>query len=266
MCEVNDGTKFCSKCRCTSYCSRECQASHWKTHHKKVCQPDAIVVALKAGNLLPENYRPYSADELKPANFWVILPGTAKRVPTDDRDALCQLLESVDAEFSLDGDLVSVSDAVASAMGWRNVANSFASGYGVEDSYALRVCYDRNFASRKDLDPNFAASPLYSSQSPLRGRFVVYKVKSVVPHDADGSADGTAAVAATGSMAAACEGDLGARTGPVPFPKTEIVDMCVWRRYCGRQGCTSSRIHRENMRRREMQAILEKTKFETVML
>ena len=38
----------------------------------------------------------------------------------------------------------------------------------------------------------------------------------------------------------------------------------VWRRYCGRLGCTSSRVHRENMRRRELEAVLAKTKFEHI--
>jgi hypothetical protein len=35
---TNIGTKLCSRCRHTRYCSRECQAMHWKSgDHRKVC-------------------------------------------------------------------------------------------------------------------------------------------------------------------------------------------------------------------------------------
>lgn len=33
--------KMCSRCGATAYCSRECQAAHWKAGHKKECRSDS---------------------------------------------------------------------------------------------------------------------------------------------------------------------------------------------------------------------------------
>ena len=45
----------------------------------------------------------------------------------------------------------------------------------------------------------------------------------------------------------------------VPFAKSEIVDLCLWRRYVGSTlgGLHSSRMYRENMRRREMEGYMK---------
>ena len=37
-------TKFCSRCRCVTYCSRECQEAHW-TNHKSYCGHSAALIA-----------------------------------------------------------------------------------------------------------------------------------------------------------------------------------------------------------------------------
>ena len=37
-------TKYCSRCRCVTYCSRECQEAHW-TRHKRYCDNDATIIA-----------------------------------------------------------------------------------------------------------------------------------------------------------------------------------------------------------------------------
>ena len=37
-------TKYCSRCRCITYCSRECQIAHW-TEHKPNCDINAAIVA-----------------------------------------------------------------------------------------------------------------------------------------------------------------------------------------------------------------------------
>jgi len=35
----------CGRCRCVRYCSRDCQAAHWKSGHKQHCQPAAATAA-----------------------------------------------------------------------------------------------------------------------------------------------------------------------------------------------------------------------------
>ena len=37
-------TKYCSRCRCATYCSRECQVADW-TMHKTYCDNDAAIIA-----------------------------------------------------------------------------------------------------------------------------------------------------------------------------------------------------------------------------
>ena len=37
-------TKYCSRCRCVTYCSRECQEAHW-TDHKSYCDHSAALIA-----------------------------------------------------------------------------------------------------------------------------------------------------------------------------------------------------------------------------
>ena len=37
-------TKYCSRCRCATYCSRECQVAHWK-RHKPDCDKSAEIIA-----------------------------------------------------------------------------------------------------------------------------------------------------------------------------------------------------------------------------
>lgn len=41
--------QFCSRCKCMYYCSRDCQAKHWKAGHKKTCKPlDEPIMVKKA--------------------------------------------------------------------------------------------------------------------------------------------------------------------------------------------------------------------------
>ena len=36
------GTDMCSRCKSVFYCSRDCQRSHWKAGHKKVCKKAGV--------------------------------------------------------------------------------------------------------------------------------------------------------------------------------------------------------------------------------
>jgi len=38
-------TMYCSRCRCVTYCSRECQKADWKRHHQPVCDKKAAIKA-----------------------------------------------------------------------------------------------------------------------------------------------------------------------------------------------------------------------------
>ena len=37
-------TKYCSRCRCATYCSRECQVADW-SRHEPVCDDNAVIIA-----------------------------------------------------------------------------------------------------------------------------------------------------------------------------------------------------------------------------
>jgi hypothetical protein len=43
------GAKRCSKCKSILYCSKECQANHWKAVHKKVCCRGAYITDVEHG-------------------------------------------------------------------------------------------------------------------------------------------------------------------------------------------------------------------------
>jgi hypothetical protein len=46
--KCNDGTplKRCAQCKMTTYCSRECQISHWKGRHKPLCSQSGMLSKL----------------------------------------------------------------------------------------------------------------------------------------------------------------------------------------------------------------------------
>ena len=42
-CETEDASLVCSRCRCTRYCSKQCQKTHWtEGGHKKYCSLDPL--------------------------------------------------------------------------------------------------------------------------------------------------------------------------------------------------------------------------------
>ena len=38
-------TKYCSRCRCVTYCSRECQVADWSRHKQSSCDTNAAIIA-----------------------------------------------------------------------------------------------------------------------------------------------------------------------------------------------------------------------------
>jgi MYND finger len=35
---AGEHVKWCSRCQCVRYCSRRCQAEHWRDGHRRVCK------------------------------------------------------------------------------------------------------------------------------------------------------------------------------------------------------------------------------------
>lgn len=104
-----DADRFdrCAKCKCTKYCSRDCQRAHWADHKKacKACVPMAEQVAdLKAKEPL-----------VHPAPFGVVARARAEtaRARKADRDAAKQargLAPEADAEPPADDDDMQTRD------------------------------------------------------------------------------------------------------------------------------------------------------------
>ena len=301
-CEKEGASKFCQKCRCTPYCSRECQALHWKAAHSKVCRPDPLVGVLSVpGVKLPE-LRDYTVQEAsEEALFWVMRAGTCADKPVDNRDAHCMLIQQPAASFSMlpaadSGRLGVIDVADVGAVGWTSaVADSeVASGYNsIEDKAYFRVFWERRPPAGTE-ENRIAHALVLTGSSKYFGNFVVAKVRrEAIPSDDDTSycAGATATDSSTSdggneasllslsslslpsppkstpqAMPVASDGRF--REVPVPFTKPELVDACVWRWFCGAPpprglgGLTSSRTHRENMRRREMAGFLAKQGFE----
>ena len=65
FCGSENSSKLCSKCKTASYCGRECQMQHWRTH-KIICKPEVTIdetpkdIALDSicfrGKELPEEF------------------------------------------------------------------------------------------------------------------------------------------------------------------------------------------------------------------
>ena len=130
-------------------------------------------------------------------------------------------------------------------MGWMDgVESSVVTGYSYEDQEIFRAWYSTTFQSNGPAaDENNLANAIVNA--PVhRGTFVVAKLCREIVRKPDGSQEFTISESL------------------VPFSKDELVDMCLWRRYCGRLGLVSSRLHRENMRRLEMQGYLSTQGFE----
>ena len=47
-CTKPNATSRCGKCKVVKYCSRDCQAKHWKSGHKKCCQKAAENCTLRS--------------------------------------------------------------------------------------------------------------------------------------------------------------------------------------------------------------------------
>jgi len=301
LCEYKPAAKVCTKCRVTRYCSRECQLSHWKHGHKPHCAPDPLLRA--DPQLLPlPSYRAFTPEELRERGpFVTLLPGSCGRAPDDDRDALCQLVVANEDFATIKQDypeghvhlgrgqrLTGVSPEVAARMGWAggagagdsgeggeggeggapsdaraaNVRSSYMSGFSQEDQLFFRVWYDESL-SVADAPTGTAAKEQQQQQQPEnlvanaavsasavpvpRGAFVLGKVRYEIVLDGD-----------TGELVSLDE-------VLVPCSVAEVVSMLLWRRYLGSHGQVSSRVFRENMRKREVASYVKEHRKRTQM-
>ena len=286
QCEINVAKKFCTKCKCTPYCSRKCQAAHWKAIHAKACFPDPLISSLASPTAatLP-TFRPFTEDEERSeAIFFVMRAGTCASKPADNRDAHCMLIGPADPAFDVtideiiesesvagaaEGQYTRVSSAAAAAMGWPRsgeggmVVSAAGSGYSSEDATFFRFFWWQprgGNGERGLLEENRIAHAMVVLEPGRKhtGNFAVAKVQREPAPGGEGSGGGDGG----------CDGAPRWREVLVPFTKAELVDACCWRWFCGAPtprglgGLGSSRLHRENMRRREMQGFLKSQGFE----
>jgi len=242
-CEL-PASRVCTRCRCTVYCSEECQRKHWRSSHKAQCTSDPLFGISKELSL--PRYRDFSAEE-KQENFaFTLLPGRCKGQQTNDRDGYCRLVEITEQEFvdfwhKKNSKQVVEKDEenrIVSMMGWgfMGMGTEPVTGFSGEDSVIFRVFFDDNFQNNPELDENLIAHILINCSGTTRGKVVVVKTK--------------------------INQENGTETW-IPFSKAELVDMMTWRVFCGRHQMVSSRMFRENMRRREMQDFMATTPFKT---
>ena len=59
-CNVEEGTKRCSGCKQTYYCSKECQTKHWQIHKKK-CKQIRRKKAKRNTNTKPKQHGIYKS-------------------------------------------------------------------------------------------------------------------------------------------------------------------------------------------------------------
>lgn len=59
----------CSRCKCTWYCSKECQRSHWKVHKKSCKSLQASLDALERGNCPQTLEKAHEVDQARLADF-----------------------------------------------------------------------------------------------------------------------------------------------------------------------------------------------------
>jgi len=243
MCNVKPASMVCTRCRCTRYCGRECQKKHWtEGGHKQQCSLDPLYHL--SGVPIPK-YRTYTPNELKEEHSaYILQPGLLYGTEIDDRDSYCRLVVPASQEIvdcyrkvapSFNGAIKTGTTAevkLRKLMGWNHIGKNSALGYSYEDRQVFRVLFDFNHLSRSDLEGNNIAQTLVQMESSprrqCRGKFLVVKV------------------------------DKDVTSKPIPFPKSELVDLMVWRLYLGRFRLISTRMFRENMRRREFKVAIEK--------
>ena len=122
----------------------------------------------------------------------------------------------------------------------RQAASEGVAGYSQEDRVLFRAFFDSEHRTRDHLEPNLIAGT-FVNQEGLRGRFVIAKIERNVEDQ-----DGVESLVET----------------LVPYSKQELVDLCVWRRFCGSNlaGTVSTRVFRENMRRKELEGYVAQNK------
>ena len=235
----------CSKCRCTLYCGEDCQRKHWRTAHKAHCAPDPMFFLTRVFSL--PKYRDFSFEEKQENLAYTLMPGCCKGQQTEVRDGYCRLIEFTEPQVvdylqtKTHGKEVGKNDEkqVFSLMGWgfMGAGTEAVTGFSAEDSIIFRIFFDDNFQNRPELEENLIAHILMNCSGTTRGKFVVVKIRV---NQKDGS------------------------DTMIPFSKAELVDIMTWRVICGRHQMVSSRMFRENMRRREMQDFLANCGFTTL--
>lgn len=256
-CTSAAGTLRCSRCKVTSYCSQDCQKEHWKSGgHKKQCVVNPLAAKLADPESPPlPTFRAYTAEEATTlSHYFVIEAGHCKRKPSCKRDAALQLIHGVgDTPFCVEedsetGKLTSVSEESSAGMGWTEAAHVNVDGFGIEDSVIFRCLFQpsdkdvETFGETAAEENNVAYA--FVNGDVCRGRYVVIKVikgeeRERPRGESENELEDERPPLATETL--------------VPFPVTELADIFLWRTTVGPlYGCSSSRMHRENMRRREM--------------
>jgi len=224
--------RVCTKCRCTSYCDEDCQRKHWKMGHKQECSVDPLYFLPKLlERSLPE-YRDFTKEEKTNRLSFTIQTGTAGLAldatrDIDTRDYYCKIITTTDPELEkhlqIEGLIGQPDKKILRRIGWDTLSAQAVTGFSAEDAEVFRIIFEDNFQNRPEMPINTIAHMLINlpDNVPPRGRFVVVKENR--------------------------------ESTRIPFSKAELVDMMTWRVFCGENDMLSSRMYRENMRRREFQ-------------
>eukprot|EP01135_Chromosphaera_perkinsii_P008815 Nk52_evm10s1485 gene=Nk52_evmTU10s1485 len=290
----------CAKCRCTPYCSQECQKKDWPDH-KRWCRKNPIYDLADSLPFPSEErgeLRPYTNEEKNNLNyFYIIRAGQNSRPPTDERDSILQqiipggkdkhIIDYSSLEEAVNGKsrggslntssepeemvmkvLGSHLDALKKERRWGGLGCKPVTGYscvragdGGSDVAWYTYFHDNN---------SFDQQRWYSYEENILAPAVIGNFATTLRGDVIITKNRHRYFKVNSDEEVDEDEDEeddswmneGVYEEEVPFPVTELVDLIMWRRHCGgKWGGHSARVWKENMRRAGFASALEEKGF-----
>jgi hypothetical protein len=216
-----DAALFCSRCRVTPACSKECQQKFWK-RHRAVCVFNAAT---------PPPCEVLSVLAPPPANFDVVFP--------------CVLVRALAGQ---EARATSVEEAAGRLEGLPEVEfgateeemDECIVGFGCEDRFVYKY---RFRTSGTPANPNNFATHL-TMVPDCCGDLLVFKINQCAVQDGEDDRQ-----------------DDGSRGKRVPLTCREVWELVEYRYLLSRRGLISDRLHRANMQRLEALSVLQQSTF-----